>query len=103
MLWSDPSDSKEDLRENSGRFSFTAEHFDEFQDRIKFDLLIRGHEVEEEGYKKFFNDRLCTIFSSGAILENNININNKTAYDDVDPKIIKFSNSGQLSLLSLNS
>lgn len=103
MLWSDPSDSNENLRENSGRFGFTKEHFDEFQHRIKFDFLIRGHEAEEEGYKKFFNDRVYTIFSSGAVLENNININNETAYDDITPKIIEFSNSGQLSLLSLNS
>ena len=102
MLWSDPWDDEGDLKENSGRFRFTEEHFDEFQDRIKFDLLIRGHEAEEEGYKKFFNDRLYTIFSSGAVLQNNININNETAYDFVTPKIIKFSKSGQLSLLDLN-
>lgn len=80
-----------------GRFRFTAEHFDEFQSNIKLDLLIRGHEAEKEGYKKFFNDRLYTIFSSGAILENNININNETAYEDTTPKIIKFSKSGQVS------
>ena len=86
-----------------GRFRFTAEHFDEFQNNIKFDLLIRGHEAEKEGYKKFFNDRLITIFSSGAILLNNININDETAYEDITPNIIKFSKSGQVSLLDLNS
>lgn len=99
MLWSDPWSGEDDLRENSGRFRFTAEHFDEFQSNIKFDLLIRGHEAEKEGYKKFFNDRLYTIFSSGAILENDININDETAYEDIAPKIIKFSKSGQVSLL----
>ena len=82
---------------------FTAEDFDEFQNNIKFDLLIRGHEAEKEGYKKFFNDRLITIFSSGAILLNNININDETAYEDITPNIIKFSKSGQVSLLDLNS
>ncbi|MCQ1531383.1 metallophosphoesterase family protein [Lutispora saccharofermentans] len=102
MLWSDPCNGEEDLRESSGRFRFTAEHFDEFQSDIKFDLLIRGHEAEEEGYKNFFDDRLITIFSSGAILENNININDETAYEDVTPKIIKFSKSGQVSLLGLS-
>lgn len=103
MLWSDPCNSEDDLRENSGRFRFTAEHFNEFQGKIKFDLFIRGHEAEKEGYKKFFSDRLLTIFSSGAILENNININNETAYEDVAPKIIKFPKNGQISILNLNS
>jgi hypothetical protein len=103
MLWSDPCDCENDLRENFGRFRFTAEHFDEFQRLINFDLLIRGHVAEKEGYKKFFNGRLFTIFSSGAILENNININNETAYVNTTPRIIKFSNTGQVSLLNLNS
>lgn len=103
MLWSDPCDNKDDLRENSGRFGFTEEYFDEFQSKIKFDLFIRGHEAEEEGYKEFFRGRLYTIFSSGAILENNININNETAYNGVTPKIIKFSKNGQVSLLDLNN
>jgi hypothetical protein len=103
MLWSDPCNSEDDLRENFRRFRFTEEHFDEFQSNIKFDLLIRGHEAEKEGYKKFFNDRIFTIFSSGAILENSININNETAYENINPKMIKFSKSGQIYLLNLNS
>ena len=103
MLWSDPCDSESDLRENFGRFRFTAEHFEEFRRYINFDILIRGHVAEKEGYKKFFNDRLVTIFSSGAILENNENVNNETAYEEVTPRIVKFSNTGQISLLNLNS
>ncbi|MFA6941359.1 MAG: hypothetical protein WCQ54_10320 [Clostridiaceae bacterium] len=93
MLWSDPCESYDDLRKNSGRFGFTEGHFDEFQSKIKFDLLIRGHEAKLAGYKKFFNSRLYTLFSSGKILKNDININNETAYDDIAPKIIKFSKS----------
>ncbi|MDV3429157.1 MAG: hypothetical protein LIR50_19365, partial [Bacillota bacterium] len=54
-------------------------------------------------YKKFFKVRLYTLFSSGKILENDININNETAYNDITPKIIRFSKSGQVSLLDLNS
>jgi hypothetical protein len=103
MLWSDPCDSGDDLRENFGRFRFTEEHFDEFQSNIKFDLLIRGHEAEKEGYKKFFKNRLITIFSSGAILDNAININNETAYEDITPKLIKFSKNGQISIIDLCS
>lgn len=102
MLWSDPCNSEDDLRENSGRFRFSEEHFVEFQSKIKFDLLIRGHEVELGGYKKFFGGRLYTIFSSGAVLENNMNVNNETAYSIVNPKIIRFSEEGQVSLINLN-
>ncbi|MFD3157664.1 metallophosphoesterase family protein [Haloimpatiens sp. FM7330] len=103
MCWSDPCDTKENLRENSGRFKFTIEHFNQFQSKIKFDLLIRGHEAEKKGYKKFFNDRLITLFSSGIILKNDININNETAYSEINPKIIKFNKSGQIVLLDLNN
>lgn len=102
MLWSDPCNREDDLRENSGRFGFSEEHFAEFQSKIKFDLLIRGHEVELGGYKKFFGGRLYTIFSSGAVLENNMNVNNETAYSIVDPKVIRFSKEGQVSLINLN-
>lgn len=102
MLWSDPCENRDDLRENSGRFGFTEDYFNEFQNKIKFDLLIRGHEAELGGYKKFFNGRLYTIFSSGVVIENNINKNAETAYDDVFPKILKFSKSGQASLIDLN-
>lgn len=102
MLWSDPCNSEDDLRENAGRFGFSEEHFAEFQSKIKFDLLIRGHEVELEGYKKFFGGRLYTIFSSGAVLENNMDVNNETAYSIVNPKIIRFSKEGQVSLINLN-
>lgn len=103
MLWSDPCESEDNLRENSGRFRFTVGHFEEFQKHINFDLLIRGHVAEKNGFKGFFNDRLFTIFSSGAILENDININNETAYEDINPRILEFSSTGQVSLLNLNS
>jgi len=59
--------------------------------------------AEKNGFKGFFNDRLFTIFSSGAILENNININTETAYEDINPRILEFSSTGQISLLNLNS
>ncbi len=102
MRWSDPCEEEADLRESSGRFRFTLEHFAEFQRSINFDFLIRGHEAEMEGDKKFFGGRLVTIFSSGAVLEDQANINHETAYEEVAAKIMKFSQKGELALLDLN-
>lgn len=98
MLWSDPYNNQGDLREDSGRFRFTFEQFEEFRNTIGFDILIRGHQAEKEGYKNHFDDRLFTIFSSGAILESNENINNETAYEDVAPKIIKLDKESEIQL-----
>lgn len=103
MLWSDPCCNNEvDLRETKGRFRFTVEHFNKFQKVVNFDLLVRGHQAEKDGYKRFFDDRLITIFSSGLILENEISINSETAYKDITPKILYFPKCGQPSLLDLN-
>ncbi len=102
MIWSDPTEENEDLREDSGRFRFTESHFEEFRNLIGFDLFLRGHQVEEMGYKKFFNDRLITIFSSGTILSHGENINNETAYEQVDPKIIHIDINGKLDIIDLN-
>ncbi|WP_066505096.1 metallophosphoesterase family protein [Abyssisolibacter fermentans] len=101
MLWSDPHDNQEDLRENSGRFIFTHEQFKEFRNIIGFDVLIRGHEAERDGYKRFFNDRLYTIFSSGMILKDTNNINDVTAYYDVAPKIIRINKNGEIEVISV--
>lgn len=101
MMWSDPCVEEEDLRENSGRFRFTLEQYEEFRNLIGFDLLVRGHEAENEGYKNHFHDKLITIFSSGRVLCNGENINNETAYEFVTPKIIKVKDEKAV-LLDLN-
>lgn len=103
MMWSDPSVSDEDLREDNVRFRFTEESFEEFRDLIGFDVFIRGHQAEPKGYHKFFNDRLITIFSSGTILSERGNINNETAYAKVSPKIININKQGEVSILDINS
>lgn len=100
MMWSDPYVDGEDLREDSGRFRFTLEHYEEFRDLIGIDLLIRGHEAENDGFKKHFQDKLITIFSSGKIISNKENINDETAYDFVNPKMIKIEK-GEILFLDL--
>ncbi|WP_353096706.1 metallophosphoesterase family protein [Tissierella praeacuta] len=103
MMWSDPSVSNENLKEDNARFRFTEEHFKEFRDLIGFDIFVRGHQAEPKGYHKFFDDRLITIFSSGAILNNEENINNETAYGNVEPKILNINKKGEVLILDLNS
>ncbi|MBU5437074.1 serine/threonine protein phosphatase [Tissierella sp. MSJ-40] len=102
MMWSDPAVSGDDLRENNTRFRFLEEHFEEFRDLIGFDIFIRGHQAEKKGYRKFFNDRFITVFSSGMLLEGNKNINKETAYKSVNPKILKVNKEGEILILDMN-
>lgn len=101
ILWSDPYRGEGGLREDSGRFRFTLEHFEEFKEKVGFDILLRGHEAEEEGFKKYFNDRLVTIFSSGGVLENNTNINLDTAYEEVSPKMLRLNSKGKMKIIDI--
>lgn len=101
ILWSDPYDNQGVFREDSKRFNFTYEHFEEFRNIIGFDILIRGHEAEIEGYKRFFDDKLITLFSSGMILKDNININDDTAYNDVTPKIIRLNKKSEIKIIAV--
>lgn len=103
MMWSDPSVSNENLKEDNVRFKFTEGHFKEFRDLIGFDIFVRGHQAEPKGYHKFFDDRLITVFSSGHILSNEKNINYETAYGNVEPKIININKKGEVLILDLNS
>ena len=101
MLWSDPTEHDSELRESSRRFRFTEEHFDEFRKTIGFDYLIRGHEAELDGYKSFFKGKVITVFSSGSIHNGGTDINNETAYSEILPKILRFSDKGNLELINL--
>lgn len=88
MLWSDPIRAEEELDEVHRRFNFTEEEFESFISLLGIDYLIRGHEAHESGCELYFNNRLYSVFSSGAVMEKNKNINEETAYEKVSPKII---------------
>lgn len=102
IQWSDPGNEGDDLREEVARFRFLEEHFQEFKDKVGFDLFVRGHQAEHEGFKKFYDDSLITIFSSGKIYEEDKNINDETAYPKVDPKVLYLNHEGQLDIVDLN-
>ena len=103
MMWSDPAVTEDDLREGRKRFRFTEDHFEAFRKHIGFDIFVRGHQAEVKGCKKFFKDRLITVFSSGKILDKHKNINHETAYSDIKPKILEVNKEGEVLVLDLNS
>lgn len=100
MLWSDPRNEGDDLTEDKRRFGFIEKDFLKFSSKVGIDYIIRGHEAEEEGYKYFYQGKVTTIFSSGALKKNGINVNDETAYNFVSPKIIKLVN-GNMKLKEL--
>lgn len=102
ILWSDPSIMDEDMKVNNGRFKFKDYHFEAFKEKFDFDYFIRGHQVKENGYEKLFGNSFITIFSSGSIYENGVNINKETAYGKVSPKFIHINGAGDLDILDLN-
>ena len=88
MTWSDPAEYAEaDLGKR--RFSFYREDFDAFCEKFGIDMLIRGHEAFENGYKEFFDGKLITVFTSGKFSEEE---NLESAYNDVKPCIYGIKN-----------
>lgn len=105
IMWSDPYKDDGDLREDSGRFQFTQEHFNAFRKKFGFDLLIRGHECADDGFRHHFNDCLITIFSTGGKyestdqLDDNETFNSESAYLDISPKALSISYDGAQTFL----
>ena len=91
LMWSDPYRGIGNIRWNSGRFSFTKKQFDQFREKIGFNILIRGHESAKQGYRAHFNNNAYTIFSSGENLDGIENSNQDSAYKKVNPKILKIN------------
>lgn len=95
ILWSDPSSNTLEPVMNRKRFKFYKEHFDSFQKKIGFDAFVRGHEAMVDGIKPFFDYRLFSVFSSGAVFKNDTNINSDTVYTNVSPKILHYNQRNQ--------
>lgn len=89
MLWSDPSRADaipEDLQAASARFPFGRKQFRSFMARLGCNLLVRGHEKVNAGFKNVYRDediRLFTLFSAGGI--DNDDIPPDSNYRDVRP------------------
>jgi uncharacterized tellurite resistance protein B-like protein len=71
MAWSDPANVDHvpvELQKRTSRFSFGRRQFQRFLARIGANVMIRGHEVVETGFRTVFDDGkalLCNVFSSG--------------------------------------
>ena len=89
MLWSDPSRAEvipEDLQAASARFPFGRKQFRSFMSKLGCNLLVRGHEKINSGFKSVYRDedvRLLTLFSAGGI--DNDDIPPDSNYRDVRP------------------
>ncbi len=69
MVWNDPKDSDFDFRQScrGKRMKYFGQvAFDRFTTNLEIELMLRGHEVFEEGFKSFFGGKLFSIFTGTA-------------------------------------
>ena len=66
LLWADPDKEANGWGENDRGVSFTfgPEIVSKFLARYGFDLIVRGHQVVEDGYEFFAKRQLVTLFSA---------------------------------------
>lgn len=101
LLWSDPSIQSNEPLKQGKRFKFYERHVNNYFDKMNLDLLVRGHQAVEDGHLFLFN-KVHTIFSSGKIMKDGINVNKDTAYDFIPPKLLKLNHKKGLPLEVLN-
>lgn len=66
MLWSDPDKETNDFDENDRGVSvvFGEKVVQDFNKKNDLDLIIRAHQVVDDGYEFFAHRQLITIFSA---------------------------------------
>jgi len=90
MLWSDPSEADViplELQQASARFPFGRRQFRHFMSRVGARVMIRGHEMVEEGFRTAYADpdaKLITVFSAGG--HDNDDLPPDSHYRAVQPK-----------------
>src|SRR5262249_22810257 len=71
MMWSDPAQAEHvplELQRGTPRFSFGRQQFRAFMERTGFQVMIRGHEKIDDGFRVVFDlgERLLiNLFSAG--------------------------------------
>lgn len=67
LLWSEPGEAEGsggwELSPTSLGYSFSSAVLQEFFDRCKFKLMLRGHETFDEGIRCDFDGRVITVSS----------------------------------------
>ena len=95
MLWSDPSRADvipDELQAASARFPFGRLQFRDFMRRLGGNLMVRGHEKVNAGFKNVYRDedlRLFTLFSAGGVANNDLP--QDSSYRDVRPMALTIS------------
>lgn len=91
IIWSDPiEDEQADLHLNLGRFKYTKQDFETYKNYIDIDKFYRGHQVQENGIKEYFESNLISVYSTG---DNMMYVKNtSSAYKGVTPKVVSISN-----------
>lgn len=66
LLWADPDKENEGWHENERGVSvtFSASIVESFLKKHDLDLIVRAHQVVEEGYEFFADRQLVTLFSA---------------------------------------
>ena len=66
LLWSDPEADISGWAENDRGVSYTfgADVVSKFLQKHDYDLIVRAHQVVEDGYEFFADRQLVTIFSA---------------------------------------
>ena len=66
FLWADPDPDLGGWAENARGVSYTfgQDVVDEFLEKFDFDLIVRAHQVVEDGYEFFAGRQLVTLFSA---------------------------------------
>ena len=67
LLWNDPKERVSTFRKSMrgpGIKNFGEDAFSEFIERNQIEYVIRSHERFKNGYKKYFGDKLISIFTS---------------------------------------
>ena len=92
LLWSDPHDLLGKVPSKRGvGYSFGSDYTHEFLKKNKLQLLIRSHEVKEEGYVVEHSGKCITVFSAPNYCDQ---MGNKGAYirfyEDMKPHFTQF-------------
>ena len=87
LLWSDPDSGVQAWGENERGVSFTfgSDIVSSFLRRQNLELIVRAHQVVEDGYEFFSNRQLVTIFSAPNYCEE---IDNSAAVMSIDPTLL---------------
>ena len=67
LLWSDPKQDQEEKwspNERGISYTFSEDVVKDFVEKFNLDLICRAHQVMDEGYRFFADQRLLTLFSA---------------------------------------